>query len=64
MRAVEIREQLKRLLKKFKVLLVSCEGRSLLEQHCEKTCFLHVRKQVQISCPVNAQLISAFVFAT
>ena len=30
----------------------------------EKTCFLHMLKQTQISCVVTVQLISAFVFAT
>ena len=35
------------------------------EPRCEKTGFLHMRKQrrTQISCAVTAQLISAFVFA-
>ena len=30
----------------------------------EKTGFLHKRKQMQISCAVTVQLISAFVFST
>ena len=34
------------------------------EPHHEKTGFLPMRKKMQISCAVTAQLISAFVFTT
>ena len=41
----------------------SCCKNKILPRH-EKTGFLHMRKtKAQISCAVNAQLISAFVFA-
>ena len=35
-----------------------------IEPCYEKTVFLHMRKQTQISFAVTAKLISAFVFAT